>query len=218
MTLVIIYLQNGSLFMHAKQSRGRPKKVDERAVREAVLNQFWEKGYAGSSLSDLSASAGVSRPSLYELLGDKQAMYLSALETVGEQLGAAATALLPGEASIETELAQFFDAAIALYLSGTEPRGCLVMCTAPAEAASDVAIRAQFAMVIEQLDTAFEKRLATAQTAGEIPMAPPARKLARFATATLQSLALRARSGADTQMLKSMADDAIDLLTNSIQS
>lgn len=199
--------------MESKQSRGRPKKVDETAVHQAVLNQFWEKGYAGTSLSDLSKAARISRPSLYELFGDKQAMYLASLDTVEAQLSTALAATLSGGASIAEELTNFFDTAIMLYVSGLEPRGCLIMCTAPAEAVSDGAIRTHLASVIGQLDTAFARRFDGAQTNGEIPSAPAPAVLAHIATAMLQSIALRARSGTDASELRIMAREMIGLLT-----
>ncbi|HMS21675.1 TetR/AcrR family transcriptional regulator [uncultured Sphingorhabdus sp.] len=199
--------------MKTKQGRGRPKQVDEATVRQAVLNQFWDKGYAGASLSELSEAAGVSRPSLYELFGDKHAMYLASLNAVEAQLNAALTALLAGAAPIADELTDFFDAAITLYLSGSAPRGCMIMCTAPVEASSDAAIRDQLATVIDQIDGAFERRFECAQSCGEILPSASAKQLAHIATATLQSIALRARAGTKETMLRSMARETIHFLT-----
>lgn len=199
--------------MKTNQGRGRPKQVDEAAVRQAVLNQFWEKGYAGASLSELSEAAGVSRPSLYELFGDKHAMYLASLGAVEAQLNAAMASLLTGEAPIADELTNFFDVAITLYLSGPVPRGCLIMCTAPAEASSDAAIRDQLATVIDQIDGAFERRFEYAQSCGEILPSASAKQLAHIATATLQSIALRARAGVDEPTLLTIARETTHFLT-----
>lgn len=199
--------------MKTNQGRGRPKQVDEAAVRQAVLNQFWDKGYAGASLSELSEAAGVSRPSLYELFGDKHAMYLASLNAVEAQLNAAMASLLTGKAPIADELTNFFDVAITLYLSGPVPRGCLIMCTAPAEASSDAAIRDQLATVIDQIDGAFERRFECAQAAGEISSSLSANQLAHIATATLQSIALRARAGVDEPTLRTIARETTHFLT-----
>ena len=198
--------------MDFKPSRGRPKTVDEKAVRQAVLNLFWEKGYSGTSLSDLSEAAAISRPSLYELLGDKQAMFLGCVDMVEEQLDEAMGFFLSAQQSLAVELQQFFKAAIAIYVSGDQPRGCLIMCTTPAEAAYEPTIRDRLRATIELLDNAFKKRFQHAEEFEDVNLTAPPHALAQQATATLQSLALRARSGESTEDLNRFASDAVTLL------
>ena len=41
---------------------------------------FWDAGYAGTSLDDITASTGMNRPSLYGAFGDKHALYRHTLE------------------------------------------------------------------------------------------------------------------------------------------
>jgi AcrR family transcriptional regulator len=182
-------------------------------VLGAVTGVFWTKGFAGASLADLADAAGVSRPSLYEALGDKRAMYLAAVDAVIAAVEADQRATLSGAQPLAAELLGFFDHAIAVYAAGDSPRGCLVMCTAPAEALEEPLVRAALARVIAVLDAGFEARFRLAMARGELPHGASPESLAMQATALLQSLALRARSGTGMAALRGLAASGAALLS-----
>jgi AcrR family transcriptional regulator len=48
------------------------------------MRVFWEKGYEGTSLTDLTEAMGINRPSLYSSFGDKEALFRRALALYGE--------------------------------------------------------------------------------------------------------------------------------------
>ncbi|URV28341.1 TetR/AcrR family transcriptional regulator [Burkholderia gladioli] len=63
---------------------GKPQ-YDERAVIIAAANVFWRSGYVAASLSDLTAATGLSRSSIYQRFGDKDGLFLEALEAHTER-------------------------------------------------------------------------------------------------------------------------------------
>ncbi len=132
-----------------QRPRGRPRAFDESAVRGAAIEAFWTNGFAGVSLDDLTAKTGVARPSLAAAFGSKRDLYLASVEHFVERLGAAAEAVLTGAKPLREELAAFYEGAMQLYLSGKAPRGCLAICTLPAEAAHDEEIRKTLKSVID---------------------------------------------------------------------
>jgi AcrR family transcriptional regulator len=177
-----------------KRGRGRPRAFDQDAVLDAVVRVFWKKGYAAASLDDLATAAGVTRPSLYTALGDKRSMYLKALERFAVNLDAQIEHSFSKERTTAQGLADFLRASLDLYLSAREPRGCLVMCTAPAEAFDDSDVRAALDKMLRHLDEQFSLVFESAQSRHEIPPSPPARARAQLASAAIQSLALRSRA------------------------
>jgi AcrR family transcriptional regulator len=196
------------------RTRGRPKRVDDRQVLAEVLNVFWQKGYSGASLGDLAEAAKVSRPSLYEALGDKREMYRAALDATIDLLEATLAATLSAQRPLREELDALFAQSIALYCSGMQLRGCPVMCTAPAEALEEPMARAALARSIGVLDAAFEARFEKAKSAGEIAGTAEPRILAVQVTALLQSISLRARSGDNAAELSSIARSVIAQLAS----
>lgn len=195
--------------MTEPKPRGRPRSFDEAEVLAALLATFWEKGFAGTSLDDLSAAAGLNRPSLYAAFGNKQAMYLRALGSYRERIARLFIAHLTGERSLESELSALFEALVDVYSSGPGPaRGCLYVCTATAESWDDVHIRTAMAEAFAETDAGFARRFALARKRGELPPTAKPRTLGPLASAVMQSLAARARAGAARDDLLAFAEGA----------
>ena len=55
-----------------KKSRGRPRVFDMDEALEKALKIFWERGYEGTSIAELTETLGVNKPSLYAAFGNKE--------------------------------------------------------------------------------------------------------------------------------------------------
>src|SRR5690348_7293474 len=107
------------------RKRGRPRAYDPEAALAEAMGQFWDAGYAATSLDDLSAATGMNRPSLYGAFGDKRALYLKTL-SIYRQLGNSTMAsALSGDDKLAAALARVYAGAIDIYLTGpVAARGC----------------------------------------------------------------------------------------------
>lgn len=83
----------------------RPRQFDEQEVRDRIADTFTTHGFRGTSLAMLTDAAGVGKQGLYNVFGDKQALYLQALDDVSDRytgLAQAMAACPTGRAAIET--------------------------------------------------------------------------------------------------------------------
>ena len=199
--------------------RGRPPQYDPEEALEKVARAFWKGGYAGTSLDDLAAATGMNRPSLYAAFGDKHAIYLTTLERYRDASRAKARALLADAPSLRVYLERFYSAALEIYVAGADgARGCYSIGTAATQAAVDPLVREFLAESIRSTDAFLQKLIEKARERGEIPQQSNPAALAQIATATLHTLAVRARAGLARQDLDATAAAAIDLICGQYSS
>jgi len=58
----------------------RAKSYDRDEALSKAMHAFWDKGFAGTSMRALTKATGVSPKSLYAEFGDKETLFLSALD------------------------------------------------------------------------------------------------------------------------------------------
>jgi TetR/AcrR family transcriptional regulator, copper-responsive repressor len=192
--------------------RGRPRSFDTGATLAQATLTFWQRGYAATSLDDLSAATGLNRPSLYGAFGDKHALYLQALQLYTQQSDAAIAAALAGR-SLRDGLARVYELALQLYCPpDAEARGCLLIGTAATEAPRDAAIRQALGDALRGFTAAFEARLRQAVKDGELPAGTDAAMRAQLAAAVLHSMALRARAGDAREDLAALAAAGVEMV------
>jgi len=195
--------------------RGRPKQYDPQTALQQAGGVFWAQGYSGTSLDDLSAAMGMNRPSIYRAFGDKQAIYRQALAQFALRMEAGFQRTLSAQADLQVGLREFYDAALEVYTGGNSALGCMVVCTAPAAAATDPDVQADLLAVIEQLDERMLERVGLAVEQGQLPKATDGLALSKLLQAVLHSLAIRVRAGESKASLQQFAHGAVTMLIDS---
>jgi AcrR family transcriptional regulator len=206
-------MQNGTKIKSAKRTRGRPRSYDpDRALTEA-RDAFWDAGYTGTSLDDLSSATGMNRPSLYGAFGDKRALYLQTLERYREMGRTLMKEELTYDLPLADALRRIFARAISIYLTGRRgARGCFLIGTAAVEAVRDAKIRAAYAAGLHELDDLVEARLRYAAEHDELKTDIEPAALARVVCGIMNSLALRARAGDSRKTLEATAEAGVRLV------
>jgi TetR/AcrR family transcriptional regulator, copper-responsive repressor len=193
--------------------RGRPRAYDAQAALKQATETFWKTGYSGTSLDSIAAATGMNPPSLYAAFGNKHALYLEALARYWEISLAATREALAEDRPLGESLMLAYEAALSIYFSGKgSARGCFVIGTAVAEANNDVAIRDSVATGLRMIDADFEARFRRAHERGELKREADPAALAILASATLHSIAIRARAGARRIELREIARKAVSVI------
>jgi AcrR family transcriptional regulator len=193
--------------------RGRPRAYDTQIALKQATEAFWRTGYSGTSLDSIAAATGMNPPSLYAAFGNKRAIYLEALAHYWDLSLAATRAALAEDRPLSESLMLAYDAALSIYFSGKgSARGCFVIGTAVTESAEDAAIRNNVAAGLRMLDADFEARFRAAQEKGELKRDADPAALAELASATMHSIAIRARAGVRRPELREIARKAVSMM------
>jgi AcrR family transcriptional regulator len=193
--------------------RGRPRAYQPDVALGRALDLFRKDGFAATSLDDLSAATGMNRPSLYGAFGDKRELYILAYQRYRADAAAAMIDIFRDELPIRKRLQRIFAVALDIYLSGDGgPRGCFTVMTAASEAVADPDIRA---MVLEgfcELDKAFAACFRLAKQKRELRASADPQVLAQLASATIHTIAIRARARVPRKELEAIVKGAIDVM------
>jgi AcrR family transcriptional regulator len=197
--------------MHSRP-RGRPREYDREEALGCALDLFAEKGFDATSLDDLARVMDMNRPSIYNAFGDKESIYLGALDLFTDRMRQSIGEFLVAEPDLKKALTNAYLGALDVYFFDDPPRGCFVFCTAPVEALTHAPIQKHMNELLDELDSVFELKFRQAQEAGEYPLELDAKLAARVAHGVLHSLAIRARAGESKASLRSMAKFAVSQL------
>jgi AcrR family transcriptional regulator len=193
--------------------RGRPRAYQPDIALAKALDLFRKGGFAATSLDDLSAATGMNRPSLYGAFGDKRELYIKSYQRYRDDARAAMRNIFREQIPIRKRLQRIFAVVLDIYLSGEAgPRGCFTVVTAASDAVADPEIRAMVLEGLGELDRAFAFCFRTARENGELPASADPGVLAQLASATMHSMAIRARARVPRKELEAMAKGAVDVL------
>ena len=191
--------------------RGRPRSFDPEAALDAAVLVFWEKGYDGTSLTDLTSAMGINRPSLYATYGNKRNLFVQAIDRYAATHGRRAFSALHMESDNRIAVQRFFEASIDCALADDTPRGCLINTVATDAAGEDSELRDKLARMFAQTDAAIARRMAANQTGYESSGREP-EQLAQMAHSVTHSIMTRARAGASREDLTEIANSFIAVL------
>jgi TetR/AcrR family transcriptional regulator, copper-responsive repressor len=193
--------------------RGRPRAYQPDIALGKALDLFRKDGFAATSLDDLSAATGMNRPSLYGAFGDKRELYLKSYARYRADARSAMIETFTDELPIRERLARIYAVALDIYLSGEAgPRGCFTVMTAASEAVSDPGIRAMVLEGFSELDKAFTTCFRIASEKGELSKTADPVVLAQLASATIHTIAIRARARVPRKELEAIVRGAIDVM------
>ncbi|MTV16674.1 MULTISPECIES: TetR/AcrR family transcriptional regulator [Bradyrhizobium] len=197
----------------APKRRGRPRAYEPEVALGKALDLFRRDGFAATSLDDLSAATGMNRPSLYGAFGDKRELYIKSYQRYRDDARAAMVDIFRADAPLRERLDRIYRIALDIYLSGESgPRGCFTVMTAASEAVSDPDIRTMVVEGLTELDKAFGICFRHAKERGQLPEGTDPASLAHLASATIHTIAIRARARVPRKELEAIVKGAIDVL------
>ena len=184
-----------------RKPRGRPLSFDRDAALETAMHVFWERGYEAASISDLTSAMGITPPSLYTAFGDKEQLFLEAIERYALGYGSAGARALKEEPTAREAIERWLMEAANELTQPCHPRGCMVVmaatnCSAAAE-------RVQGALLLRRAEAIADvgRRIQGGIDGGELPADTDASGLANFYATIYQGMSMQAKDGATHESL-----------------
>jgi len=197
--------------------RGRPRKFQEAETLDRIMQVFWRRGFAATSLDQIAETTGLNRPSLYAAFGSKKDMFLKAIDRFADQMQSYLSEAGRRQEGLKPRLEAILSAAVDLYTGQSRhcgaSYGCLVISTLPAEAIDDAEFHAALGKITERMDKGFAS-LIRAETKGALSETDVL-QTAQLLSITLHGLSVRARAGGSPADLKDLAAAAVARLVPS---
>ncbi|HWZ52693.1 MAG TPA: TetR/AcrR family transcriptional regulator [Granulicella sp.] len=174
---------------------GRPRSFCDQAALEAAMRVFWEKGYEGTSLTDLTEAMGINRPSLYAAFGDKEALFLKAIEQYTNGPASYLRQAL-AEPTAYRVIEALLRGSVKLLGDPHNPRGCLSVQGGLACGAAAEPVKQALVAWRKHGEAEMVKRFRRARAEGDLPAELDPHDLARYIATVLNGLSIQAANGA----------------------
>ena len=169
---------------------------------------FWERGYEGTSMADLTQAMGLNASSIYAAFGDKHALFQLAVNRYMEKRAQYAGKALE-EPTLERFIRALFDNTVAFLTTPGHPARCMTLsgavgCSADASPARDLMTE-----IRKENEAAIRERLLKARKSGELPKGINVNDYTRYLSSILAGLSIQAANGSTKGELKRTAKMAL---------
>ncbi|MFH8533777.1 TetR/AcrR family transcriptional regulator [Streptomyces tendae] len=187
---------------------GRPRGFDTDQALEEAMRIFWEQGYEGASLTDLTAAMGITRTSMYAAFGNKEDLFRKALERYTQGPASYGARALQERTARQVATAFLHGSVRATTRPGC-PSGCLGV--QGSLAAGDPGSAARDTLVAWRNEHAsrLRDRFRRAVDEGDLPPDADPELLARYLMTVSNGIAVQAASGSTREDLQQVADMAL---------
>ncbi|WP_040802002.1 TetR/AcrR family transcriptional regulator [Nocardia higoensis] len=191
-----------------QRERGRPRGFDEDEALDRAIHVFWEHGYEGASMAELTRAMGINKPSLYAVYGSKEELFRRAVVRYRETYVAYAADVLAQPGGFDM-IANYLHASVDALTDAGHPLGCLSIQGGLACSDANSGISEFLADYRGNMLSELTNRLARAVAEGYFtPQTDPA-ALAGYLTTVSQGLAVNAAAGVRREELHSWVDVAL---------
>jgi AcrR family transcriptional regulator len=200
------YLEGALQKEGSMAERGRPRGFDRAAALRLAMESFWEHGYEGTSIGELTARMGIRPPSLYAAFGSKEELFREAVALYEDMEGEPPLQALREASTAREGIEAMLRANVRSYTAPGRPTGCMVVLAATTYTPSTAGIRDFLAEQRRAGTEAVQERLARGQADGDVPPGADAGALAAYVMSVQYGLSLQARDGAGREQLDVVVD------------
>jgi TetR/AcrR family transcriptional repressor of nem operon len=177
-----------------QRARGRPRAFDEEAFLDEVIRLFSADGFAGVSMSEITAASGLTTGSIYKAYGDKEGVFDAALRRYIALRETGNRAILADCPDGRSKLAKLLEIYLSLSSGKDGLLGCMVVSgLADIDMVGKAADRLRDQL--RSLKSALREIIAEGQGDGSIPPSVDQESAATLMLALLQGLRVLGKAG-----------------------
>jgi AcrR family transcriptional regulator len=192
----------------AKGKTGRPIGFDKEAALEAAMLLFWERGFEGTSMTDLTQAMGLNPSSIYAAFGDKQALFQLAVKRYLDSRAQYAVKALE-EPTLARVIRALFDNTVAFLTTPGHPPTCMTLAGAMGCSVDAAPARDLMTEIRKQNEVAIKERLLAARKSGELSKDINVDDYTRYLSLMLAGLSIQSANGSTKAELKRTAQMAL---------
>ncbi|MDQ0363442.1 TetR/AcrR family transcriptional regulator [Catenuloplanes indicus] len=187
---------------------GRPRGFDADEALERAMRVFWEQGYEGASLADLTAAMGITKTSMYAAFGNKEELFRKALKRYeqGPAAYVACALMKPTALEVATE---FLTGSVTASTLADSPAGCLSVQGSLAAGEAGRVARDILADWRNHGRTLLRERFQRALDDGDLPAGSDPALIARYVMTVANGIAVQAAGGATHEELREVVTAAL---------
>jgi AcrR family transcriptional regulator len=187
---------------------GRPISFDKDAALEAAMLLFWERGFEGTSMADLTQAMRLNPSSIYAAFGDKHALFSLTVKRYMESRAQYAMKALE-EPTLEKVVRALFDNTVAFLTSPGHPPTCMTLAGAVGCSVDATPARSIMTEIRKQNEAAMRERFLRARKSGELSKDVNVDDYTRYLSSILAGLSIQAANGSTRAELKRTSQMAL---------
>ncbi|MYV53641.1 TetR/AcrR family transcriptional regulator [Streptomyces sp. SID3212] len=189
--------------------RGRPLTFDRAAALRRAMETFWELGYEGTKMTDLTEAMGINSTSLYNSFGSKEQLFFEAVALYDNTVGSATNRALHDQPTVRGAIEAMLRGNIDAFTDPHTPSGCMIVLAATNCSTRNKGVGDHLAWRRRNAVATLEERLEQAVDEGELPPDANVEGIAAFYSTVLHGLSVEARDGVALRKLESTVDIAM---------
>ena len=191
----------------------RSRAIDDEIVLDRAVMLFWQRGYAATSIRDLSVATGLSAAALYHRYHDKDGLFVEALSRYADEGLIERLARLSDLQDPLSAISGFLDELIDMSINDQDRRGCFLVNTVLDGAKLSPAARDMVRKRLGEVETFFRDQLRRAQNKDGIDPEIDPGHAAEALLGTVLAIRVMARLDPDPGRLRRLASTAVASLT-----
>lgn len=201
--------------MNDTKKMGRPRNFDYEFALSQAMTVFWDKGYNGASMRDLTQAMGITGPSLYAAFGDKRELFLKTIDLYSDVDGCEPIVAFEQEEDIQKAVYGFLSTIIAFateHESGA--KGCFLASSVSTNIGHVEGVGERVKKAINDTEKRLAARFDREVAKGTLAPDFPSRERAALLFDIRQGYMFRGRAGASARTLRASLRARVKLILN----